>query len=342
MRISRFLLPGVMLGAFAAPAAAQYGANPGSRYADIVPSVRPAGGEEPLLPTRPQVPPMPPGRPAAAVARLEQVAEPQPGTSAEADPVGTLTGQPMQAGSGLPIGSYPSPYYVDGPGCCGPLGRDGRIGYDVYTYSGANLIFGQGLPHRLNTGWTIGGGAKTLFFSPSHTSAWTLDLGASYTHNWGQGSRDGVNLFLRTPAQISQVTGTVTPQPDRAVFSGIQAIHRSSFNFSIGRDVWLMGAGNVGGEAGTNVRVGAWVGGRYGSAHVDIAPLNEVDGYSRRQNVFEGFFAGTHLTCETPLGGWILFGGLRAEYGYDWTNLVPPLQGNINNINLQATIGIRF
>jgi len=242
----------------------------------------------------------------------------------------------------MPIGSYPSPYYVDGPGCCGPLGRDGRIGYEVYSYSGVNFVFGQGLPHFLNAGWTVGGGARTLFFTPDHTSAWTLDLGGSYTHNDGHGGKDGVNLFLRSQSTVNQATGAVTAQPDRAVFSAIQGIHRMSFNFSVGRDVWLMGAGNVGGEHGTNVRIGGWVGGRYGSSHIDIIPLDVFNGYSRRQNVFEGFVVGTHLTCETPMGAWILFGGVRAEYGYDWTNLAPPLQGNLNNINLQVTLGIRF
>jgi hypothetical protein len=188
----------------------------------------------------------------------------------------------------------------------------------------------------------IGGGARTLLFNTEHTAAWTFDLGGSYTHNWGQGAAGASLLFLRTPPQVNAQTGAVTVLPDRAVFTAISAIHRSSFNYNLGRDWWLMGAGNVGGEHGTNVRVGAWVGGRYGSAHVDLIPLNEVNGYSRRQNVFQGFVAGGHVTCEAPMGGWILFGGLRAEYGYDWTNLVPPLQGNINNINIQASIGIRF
>ena len=339
MTISRFLLPGVVLGAFAAPGAAQYGGTSGQRYPDLVPSVRPAGAEEPLLPARPA---MPGGRPAAAAASLEQMAAP-PGAAAPADPVGTLTGGPVQYAPGVPLGSYPSPYYTDGPGCCGPLGRDGRIGYEVYTYTGLNMVFGDGLPSRMNAGWTVGGGARTLFFTPEHTAAWTVDLGLSYTHNWAQGTRDATNLSLRSAATQDSTTGVVTKQPDRFVFTAIREVHRSSFNFNFGRDVWLWGAGNTGGETGTNVRVGGWVGGRYGTAHVDLIPLDEgFNGYSRRQNVFEGFVIGTHATFETPMGGWILFGGLRGELGHDWTNLVPPLQGNIYNVNIQFTFGVRY
>ena len=42
------------------------------------------------------------------------------------------------------------------------------------------------------------------------------------------------------------------------------------------------------------------------------------------------------------MGTWVWFGGVRAEYGYDWTNLVPPMDGDIHNLNLMLTTGIRF
>jgi hypothetical protein len=279
---------------------------------------------------------MPSGRPAAAVASLEQMTTQPPAAAAppQGDPVGTLTGQPMPAVPGLPPGSYPSPYLVDGPGCCGPLGRNGRIDYELYTFSGVNLPFGtgqNGLGDRMNAGWTVGGGTRTLFFRPSYTSAWVVDLGLSYTHNWAANGDDPARLYIR------QAAG------DRVAFTGVREVHRTSFNFAFGRDVWLLGAGNnVGAVNGTNLRVGAWVGGRYGTSHVDLVPLDEVDGYARRQNVFEGFFVGAHATVDVPMGGWILFGGVRTEYGYDWTNLIPPLQGDIQNFNIMLTLGVRF
>ena len=36
------------------------------------------------------------------------------------------------------------------------------------------------------------------------------------------------------------------------------------------------------------------------------------------------------------MGTWIFFAGIRAEWGYDWTNLVPPMNGNMHNLNLLA------
>jgi hypothetical protein len=327
MTIARFLLTGCVLAVAAGSALAQ----PGAGYS-FVPSVRPANAED-------EPPPVPVARPARAAVSLEGMTTGAP--PGAGDPVGTLVGAPA-AVPGYPQGTYPSPYYTDGPGCCGPLGRDGRVGYEVHTYTGVNIPFGTGLADLLNAGWTVGGGVRTLFFDPTHTRAWTIDLGLSYTHNWAAGEDDPVNVFLRSPPTVNQFTGAVTAQPDRLVFTAIREVHRTSFNYSFGRDVWLWGSGNTGGMQGTNVRVGAWFGGRYGTSHVDQIPLNEVNGYSRRQNVFHGIHVGAHATYEVPMGAWVGFGGVRAEYGHDWTNLTPPLQGNIHYVNLQFTLGVRY
>jgi hypothetical protein len=205
-----------------------------------------------------------------------------------------------------------------------------------------SFVFGSGLPQYLHPGWDIGGGVRTLFFDPSHTAAWTLDLGGSFTHNFGTGGSKLLNLDIRQPISVNTTTGSATNQPDLLELSGIRGIDRSSFNYNLGRDWWLWGSGNAGGMQGPNLRVGGWVGGRYGTSHVDVVPVDQTNGYARRQNVFEGITVGGHITYDIPMGGWVLFGGLRAEYGYDWTNLVPPIGGNIQYINVQFSIGIRY
>ena len=94
MTTTRFLLPGVVLAAFAGPSAAQFGPS-GSPYKELVPSVRPVGAEEPVF-----VPP-------ARVASLEGLSAPGGGAGTpQGDPVGTLTGQPPgPVASGAPVGS---------------------------------------------------------------------------------------------------------------------------------------------------------------------------------------------------------------------------------------------
>jgi hypothetical protein len=97
-------------------------------------------------------------------------------------------------------------------------------------------------------------------------------------------------------------------------------------------------------ENGWNLRVGGDVGGRWGTAHVDLLPQDVAafGNYQRRQGVYHGFFLAPHINAEVPMGSWILFGGFRAEWSYDWMNLVPPLRGNLSSVNLLFTIGARF
>jgi hypothetical protein len=345
MTITRFLLPGCVLAACACPALAQPGAL-GSRYNSVVPSVLPASADEPEYGNLP--PPPPPAVARPAYVGLSQMTTPSsPGTpgTLPPDPVGTLTGQPPPPPVDVPAyppGTYPSPYYVDGPGCCSPLERDGRIGYELYTFSGVDIPFGPGLGARLYTGWDIGASLRTLFFDPTHTAAWTLDLGGSYTHNFGVETHNPANLLIKQQPIVNSTTGTETNQPDLLEFSSIHGVDRSSFNYNLGRDWWLMGRGNEGGEHGTNLRVGVWIGGQYGTAHADVIPLGIPGAYERRQNAFEGITCGGHVTLEKPIGGWILFGGLRAQYVYDWTNIVPPINGNFSSIDIQLQVGIRY
>jgi len=48
------------------------------------------------------------------------------------------------------------------------MGRDGRIGYEVYSYVGVNFTLGNGPTGPLRTaGWMAGSGVRTLFFDPT-------------------------------------------------------------------------------------------------------------------------------------------------------------------------------
>src|SRR5262245_33710638 len=80
------------------------------------------------------------------------------------------TGGP--GGMGGPGGTGPtgwfSPWlaYPRGPVCCGPRG-DGPIGSELYIRGGISLPLGGSLlPRTLETGWTIGGGARVMLFNP--------------------------------------------------------------------------------------------------------------------------------------------------------------------------------
>ncbi len=341
------ILPGVLLAlaATAGPAAAQYATDPSAqpgRYPGLVPSALPPGSPD-------SVTVMPPGRPVAAgygygasATALDRVTAPVRQASGEqSDPVGTLTGQQVeQTTPGLPPGSYPSPWFSDGPGCCGPMGRNGRVGYDLDVYTGPTWSFGNGrFARELQAGWMVGGDGASLLFNPQHDAAWVIDLGWSYQYNRGS-PKSFQTLIVRQPP-ITVGTTTIA-QPDSPMSVAIHALDRTNFNFALGRDWWLWGPGSTGMANGWNLRIGGLVGGRWGTAHVDLIPEDESMGYRRRQGVTHGIFISPRADLEVPMGTWILFAGLRFEWSYDWMNLVPPLNGNLNSFNLLMTGGIRF
>ena len=100
-------------------------------------------------------------------------------------------------------------------------------------------------------------------------------------------------------------------------------LSRTSFNFAIGRDWWCWGPGRSGRRTGGTCGGAASSAGGGGEL-VDMRPVAEPNGYSRRRNVYPGVFLATQVTVEVPMGAWIGFIGGRAEWGYDWTNLLRP------------------
>jgi hypothetical protein len=227
-----------------------------------------------------------------------------------------------------------------GAGCCGPVGGNGPLTYEVYTWTGPSYpISGVAFDDRLNMGWTVSGGVRTLYFNPPGTRAWYLDLGVSYTYNRGN---QQTQLQAFTP-QPRDAAGNLQG-PDQLVVHVIRGLNRTTFDFALGRDFFLRGPGYLtpDGCGATNLRVGGDVGGRWGTAHSDLVPVDDRLNYLRKQGVTQSVFLGGHVGWERNMGGWILTSGLRTEWDYTWTNVIPPNNGDIVSINLLLYIGARF
>jgi len=225
------------------------------------------------------------------------------------------------------------------------VGRHGQIAYELYAYTGPDFMLGGGqFLSRLQVGWDVAAGGRSLFFNPAGDAAWVVDLGLNYAYNRGS-STALLDLFIRQPVtSITTTSGaTITSQTaDQLMTSRIKALDRTWMNLSLGRDWFSWGPGNPGGESGWNLRCGVDTGAQWGSAHVEVIPGDNPNNFARRQNVFEGVSIGAHLNAEAPLGGWIWFGGLRLETGYQWMNIVPPVNGDVAYLNLLMTTGFRF
>lgn len=263
---------------------------------------------------------------------------------------------PQYAGSQLP-GAVPPPLdpsapvpesyatqmdpwlvYPRWPGCCCRVGGCGPLGYEIYLRTGFAFPVGGGVFNQtLNTGWSIQGGARTLFFNPAQTSAWTLDLGIlNINNNSTYAGPPNVllqNFPVREPATgFSPASTTIVP----ALPVTVSDLNQTYASGSVGKEWYLIGCGDCSRQA-CNWRVGAEVGGRYGSGKVGFNEIQHLTG------PLYGCFGAIHSDIEVPCGCCIFYGGIRAEYGSTWDNLLQKQNnGNIQYINLMFTLGTRF
>ncbi len=262
--------------------------------------------------------------PAAGQGTMLQPSELQPAPSTG------LASQPIP-------GAVYSPWCGDRPAGSDGVGGNGSVTYENYLRTGPSILGEAGGFNGAlqRTGWVVQTGARTLFFNPTSDAAWTLDLGLGYTFNRGNRLANPINV------SANSLKGS-NPSNNFTLPLGIRSMNRTSLNFGLGRDWFLNGPGNVGQAPESNWRFGTDVGGRWGTASVGFEPQTDPEGYRRRQGVYHGVYLGTHLDWERNFGGWIFFAGIRAEYSYNWTNLIPPQDGNIQDINIMMTFGVRF
>src|SRR5262245_60505325 len=243
---------------------------------------------------------------------------------------------PAPPGSGGPSGPAahgtllpPRPSTTQGwldyeyPACCGPFGRHGPIGYDVYFRSGLSVPIGDSpLSRGLNVGYLFFLGGRTLLFNPPGDAAWVMDLAIFYGINNGNGSEP-----IRF---IGNSTATV------------RTLHRSGVSLGLGRDWYSSAPGFVMGSTACTRAYGVDFGVRYGSTHVDLNLDDPVVDYARLQDIFGQSFLGLHTDWEFPRDGWTLLLGARFEWTYMFTDVLQATNSELHDLNFLVTIGVRY
>jgi hypothetical protein len=120
----------------------------------------------------------------------------------------------------------------------------------------------------------------------------------------------------------------------------VQSVNRTFATLGLGREWYLWGQGRVEGMNHgelPNWRVGAEVGGRYGTA--DLI-LNEIQ---RRTDNIGGFYLAIFSDLEYPWHCCTFMAGLRLEYAYTWDDVLQsPNPSDLQDLNLLITLGVRF
>jgi hypothetical protein len=218
------------------------------------------------------------------------------------------------------------------PDCCGHVGADGPILYELYLRSGFAIpaegkIFG----HVLETGWLIEGGGRSLFFNPAMDAAWNIDLGVGNIFNRSQRSDIKFPLNILVPRVQGQ---QVTPTLVNGFRASIRQLNRTYVDTAFGREWYLTKA-----EDGCwwKWRAGADVGGRLGSVK---AEFNET---THRTDIYTAIVVGLHTDWELPYGCCTFLAGFRAEWGYTWMDVLQHQNdGDLQDVNLLFTFGVRF
>jgi hypothetical protein len=229
----------------------------------------------------------------------------------------------------------PSPWIVYHRDCCWGEMSGTPILSELYVRAGANFPLGGDIMGRLlSTGWTIGGGARALFFNPTGDAAWTLDAGITNTRNHGDRPDVEIPLSIIVPG-----LGGV---PQRVNFGqgGIPGVtvrdyNRTTVNLSFGKECYLWGDVNAACCGERNWRWGWDLGGRYGTAKADFHEIRH------RTDVIGGIFLAVHSDFEIPCECCVFFAGLRLEWGYTWGDILQQTS-DVHDLGLLLNLGVRF
>jgi hypothetical protein len=204
-------------------------------------------------------------------------------------------------------------------------GRNGPIGHEIYVMTGPTIPAGSGvLGQYLNTGWLVEGGGRALFFHPAQDRALTLKLGLTFQENQGHDAAPTYSLFgmaVRT-----------------------RSLYRYSAVTTLGRE-WFRHGESAWGDRTNTLRFGFDFGARWGGQRINLdVVFDPVENtvYRHYHDIFGGAVVGMHGGFEFPRPSWVWHAGFRAEYGYNWSNMLRGQNSNIHDINLLIMTGFRY
>jgi hypothetical protein len=206
-----------------------------------------------------------------------------------------------------------------------PVGGNGPIGQEIYFETGPTLPIGNGVfGLYTHTGWMVNGGGRALFFNPENSAALTAKIGLTFQENLGIVNAPTYKFFTIDVRTRSLV--------------------RTSGEIAIGRDLFRQGMAPIGNGQDT-FRFGADAGFRWGTEELRMDVINDPIQHTvfrHRSNEFGGIVLGLHADIEVPFASFVWFTGLRFEYGYDWSRILPGQNSNMHDVNLLISTGFRY
>lgn len=265
---------------------------------------------------------------------------PPPPTLPENGAAGTTPGQGDANPAAAPRGFDPmlNEYLTYGRpcNCCGPVGRDGPITYELYTRHGVSFPLGSNLfGNMLTPGYMMQAGGRSLFFQPSNTFAWTVDIGI--TTRWFDVGDEQQILQRNIPQNITIFGQTQTIiVPEKLVTPS--SLNQTFVHLAFGNEWYFDGPATCCTDCPTTgCRVGWDLGIRYGSAKV---VYNEI---IHGTDVIGGILFALHADFECPYKCCIFQAGVRTEICQMWSDILQPQHdADLTTLNILFNAGIRF
>jgi hypothetical protein len=303
------------------------------------------------------MPPPFPGAPAPQVAPQVGVG-PGVGAPPYVDLNGNDPDQPVgsEADRRQPISQWL--LYPRMPGCCGPIGLNGPIGYEIFARTGLAFPIGGGtLAHSLQNGWYVEGLGRVLFFNPPEDRAWAVtlavgNLNAPSRHDVPSFTLTNVKVKTAVPAanspqaalagpQVQALIGQVAPgTPVTVVVPSLNASlaqYNQTWMSLYGGRVWYLWGSADCSRKTCNWRIGFDVGGRWATEKADFNEIPHLTGTAG------GVSVAGYSDFEIPYQCAIFYAGIRTQYDYIWTDILQRQNSsNLQTFDLLFTVGVRF
>lgn len=198
---------------------------------------------------------------------------------------------------------------------------------EVYLRSGPSFpVGGQTLSRELNTGWSVMGGARALFFNEQLTRAWAIDLHLISTFEQGEpgGNAFPITIFRGSTREDFGVGGTPGVTVRRS--------NRTMVGLGAGREYYLWQPADT---EGRKWRVGFDGGGRYGSHKLDFYETRHIT------DVVGAIYLAVHSDLEFMCCHTLWHTGVRLEWAYTWSDILRR-ESDVQDINLLFTVGVRY
>jgi hypothetical protein len=224
-----------------------------------------------------------------------------------------------------------SDWLLDQRPCCeGTPGKRFPLYTEWYVNSGVSVPVSRAtseLARQMETGWSITGGARVLFFNEPLTSAWVIDLHVMNTNEGAGHTKDAFPLTIFQGGTKTTFGSGGTP------LATLQDSNRTWVGLGLGHVWYLWGSA---GSEGCHWRVGADLGVRYGTHRIDLDQFGDVT-----DTILTTYVAAS-MDLEWPCKNVVIFTGARIEWAYTGSDILQTRNSDLQDLNLLFVVGFRY